>query len=109
NAVNSSLFYAFYAIGKRLFSVALHVVPLAFTALAVPGQLKQMRASVPCPARISVTESALPVPGWTVGISQSPASFERISLYNGNAGGSEFELARTVRRSNAAESRKPEN
>ena len=69
----------------RFLTIALLGVVLAPSAWSQP--------KLSCPASITVTESAAPAPGWKTSASQTPHAFERVSVYNGTAGGQEFELA----------------
>jgi hypothetical protein len=46
-----------------------------------------------CPATIDVTETATATARWQAGNATSKRKFERISIYNGQPGGKEFELA----------------
>jgi hypothetical protein len=73
------------------------VAAMGFFAFAqfAPAYGQQTKAARPvvCPASIRVNESAEAVPGWTTSGSTTQHRFERISVYNGNAGGQEFELA----------------
>ena len=62
-------------------------------ALAAFGQAKPASATVSCPETLKVTESAAPVPGWKAAGGQAEHAFERISVFNGNAGGQEYDLA----------------
>src|SRR5262249_4257668 len=55
-------------------------------ALAASGE-------VTCPESVKVTETAALAPGWKASSGQSEHAFERISVYNGAAGGKEYELA----------------
>jgi hypothetical protein len=49
--------------------------------------------AVACPAAIEVTESAVPISGWSANQAKQLRKFERVSIYNSDAGGREFELA----------------
>jgi hypothetical protein len=57
------------------------------------GQKAKPALPVLCPAAITVNESTVPVPGWTVTPSKTQHAFERISVYNGKSGGQEYDLA----------------
>jgi hypothetical protein len=56
------------------------------------GQQKPASAVV-CPAVLTATETAAPTPGWDSEAGKVQHAFERISVFNGKAGGPEFELA----------------
>ena len=48
---------------------------------------------VSCPESIKVTESAAAGSGWKAEAGKSEHAFQRISVYNGKAGGEEYDLA----------------
>ena len=65
-----------------------------FLAAAVPIAAQQSKTvAVVCPASITVREAAVPVAGWTPEAANVKHEFERISVYNGTAGGKEYDLA----------------
>jgi hypothetical protein len=67
---------------------------LALTLLAhADGQQSRSEEGVTCPVGITTTESTQVPQGWNVTTPTSQHPFERISVYNGSAGGQEFELA----------------
>ncbi len=74
-------------------------VPVCFLLLGVTvtprvdAQVRTGASSVTCPATIEVTESASLVPGWTSAPGKRVRKFENASIYNGEPGGKEFELA----------------
>lgn len=49
--------------------------------------------AVVCPAVLAVTETAAPAAGFNAAPEKVQHAFERISVFNGQPGGSEFELA----------------
>ena len=46
-----------------------------------------------CPATIDVNEAAKPIAGWSAVPATKRRDFERVSIYNGEAGGQEYDLA----------------
>jgi hypothetical protein len=46
-----------------------------------------------CPPSIAVVETIQPLPGWMAAPVTTQRVFERISVYNGTAGGKEYDLA----------------
>ena len=58
-------------------------------------------AEVSCPESLKVAESAMPAPGWKASSDVTTHAFERISVYNGTAGGKEYELAPDDEKNNA--------
>ena len=58
-----------------------------FAAAAATG------AAAVCPPVLATVETAQPVPAWNGTTVRAKHAFERISVYNGKAGGQEFELA----------------
>lgn len=49
--------------------------------------------TIECPAAITVTEKLSAVPGWRAPEAKSEKQFERVSIYNGDDGGREYQLA----------------
>lgn len=79
---------------ERWLGSALCVYSLVCSALSnASAQPKQSLTTLACPATIEVIESVAPISGWSAGPATRQRSFERISIYNGKAGGREFELA----------------
>lgn len=64
-----------------------------FISGPVCAQEKARAAPLSCPANIEVTETAFAVSGWKIADAKANRTFERISIYNGTNGASEFELA----------------
>lgn len=61
-------------------------------AAAVWGQ--NAPATLSCPETVDVAETATGIKGWnTGGGGKTEHKFERVSIYNGKAGGEEYELA----------------
>ena len=50
-------------------------------------------ATLTCPATIDVTETPSPVPGWQTATSVVNKRFQRVSIFNADSGGREFDLA----------------
>jgi hypothetical protein len=75
--------------------LAARAAPLALCAglAATFTALAQSPATLICPEKVTVSEAITPVPGWRSTASQSEHAFERVSVYNGAAGGQEYELA----------------
>ena len=48
---------------------------------------------ISCPANIAVNESSAPLPGWSLESGKTERAFERISVYNRDAAGREYDLA----------------
>jgi len=75
----------------------LNAVPAGVLAMLLfayaGGQQARGEEPISCPAAITTTESAQAPRGWSATPSTAKHSFERISVYNGNPGGQEFELA----------------
>lgn len=69
--------------------------------LAAFAQNKPVAAALSCPESIKVTETAAPGPGWKAENGQSEHAFQRVSIYNGTAGGKEYELAPDDEKNNA--------
>jgi hypothetical protein len=68
--------------------------PLLFLMLA--GLAAEEPAAPPalsCPASLAVVETAQPASGWKPASVKTQHVFERISVYNGTAGGKEYDLA----------------
>jgi len=68
------------------------------TSFAIFAAILAARAQPPssdptCPDKVTVSETIAPVPGWKSTPSASGHAFERISIFNGIAGGKEYELA----------------
>ena len=61
--------------------------------MAALAQTKPAAATLSCPESIKVTETAVPIGGWKAAPAQVEHAFERVSIYNGQAGGQEFDLA----------------
>lgn len=79
---------------KRLLPSALCLFLLVCPAPPkADAQQKKLSTPVVCPATIEVDESVLPIPGWSTDSAKQQRRFERISIFNGNVGGKEFELA----------------
>lgn len=79
---------------KRLLPSALCLFLLVCSAPPkADAQKKQLSTPVVCPANIEVDESVLPIPGWSTDPVKQQRKFERISVFNGKAGGREFDLA----------------
>jgi hypothetical protein len=73
-------------------------VLVLFCAMFVGGvvswaQTTSGAGSLSCPATISVIENAVTVEGWKGDSGQVERKFERASIFNGDQGGQEFELA----------------
>ena len=62
-------------------------------ALLSPVMAQTPAAALSCPEKLTVTETATPVEGWKTAGGKSEHAFERISIYNGTAGGKECDLA----------------
>jgi hypothetical protein len=71
------------------------VRPLVFVLLAaaVPAFSQSAPASLSCPGTLQVNETAAASPGWQASGGQVEHKFERVSIYNGKAGGQEYDLA----------------
>jgi hypothetical protein len=79
---------------RRFACLAAYASSLALAALS-PAHAQQKPASPPiaCPASIAVNESAAPLPGWSLESGKTRRAFERISVYNRDASGKEYDLA----------------
>jgi hypothetical protein len=66
---------------------------LAAIAGAAGSARDQDQATVSCPASVRVTETSLPIDGWKGSVATVERAFERVSIYNGNSGGEEYDLA----------------
>jgi hypothetical protein len=83
----------FMSLRKRLVGVV-PALTLTLTLMArADAQQKGTGESIICPAVVTTTESVEAAPGWNVTRSTSRHVFERISLYNTEVGGREFDLA----------------
>lgn len=71
------------------------IVRLAYAALTLtlPAMAQPPAAALSCPEKLTVAESVAQAPGWKASGGQSEHAFERVSIYNGNAGGQEYDLA----------------
>jgi hypothetical protein len=79
---------------KRLLTSALCLYLLVcFAPSKADAQQKQFSTAIVCPANIEIDESALPIPGWSTASAKQQRSFERISIFNGKVGGTEYDLA----------------
>ena len=79
---------------RRLARLVACASSLALAAFS-PAHAQQKSASPPiaCPASIAVNESAAPLPGWSLESGKTQRAFERISVYNRDASGKEYDLA----------------
>jgi hypothetical protein len=69
----------------------LTIVFLIFSgAIAVLGQSP---SSLSCPGTLKVTETAAPIQGWRSTSTQTEHDFERVSIYNVDKEGREYDLA----------------
>jgi len=66
---------------------------LATTLAAALSAAAQAPATLGCPDEVSLSETIAAPAGWKSLGSQSQHAFERASVYNGVAGGQEYELA----------------
>jgi hypothetical protein len=62
-------------------------------AVACAAFAQSPATTLSCPEKVTVAESIVPVPGWKSTASPTDRAFERVSVYNGVAGGQEYELA----------------
>ncbi len=62
-------------------------------AFLFPVLAQTSAAALSCPEKLTVTETAAPVEGWKAADGKSEHAFERVSIYNGTAGGQEYDLA----------------
>lgn len=69
------------------------MIRFVFAGLAFVASVLGQSAALSCPDAIDVAETPAPVKGWTGSSGKSGHKFERISIYNGKAGGQEYELA----------------
>jgi hypothetical protein len=65
----------------------------ALIALTLPLTAQKPAAPFGCPEKLAVAETATPIEGWKASGGKSEHAFERVSIYNGKAGGTEYELA----------------
>jgi hypothetical protein len=68
---------------------------LLFVLLAAifAARAQSPSTSLSCPEKVSVSETIAATQGWKSTPGQSDRAFERVSIFNGNAGGKEYELA----------------
>lgn len=66
------------------------ILAMRFTCAAQDGMSNH---ELNCPATVNVTETPTVGGKWQAGNATSKRTFERISIYNGQPGGNEFELA----------------
>jgi len=60
------------------------------------------QTTLSCPETVEATESVTPVKGWSIsGGGKVEHKFERVSIFNGKAGGQEYELAPDDEKKNA--------
>jgi len=59
----------------------------------LPALAQKSVAALSCPEKLTVTETVTPVEGWKASGGKSDHAFERVSVYNGTAGGQEYDLA----------------
>lgn len=57
------------------------------------SQVRAVHPTLRCPERIEITEQVSPIKGWEGHSAQVERRFERVSIYNGQPRGQEFELA----------------
>lgn len=84
---------------KRLGGFAFCLLFLPFSACSSRTEQRQLPSAITCPASLVVKASAVPVLGWHSEAAEASHSFERISIYNGQANAKEFELAPDGQRS----------
>ena len=76
-----------------LYRISLLCALLFLPAYTAPAQQHTAPGGLSCPALIEVTESAKPTPGWSAVPVTKSRAFERVSIYNGEPGGKEYDLA----------------
>jgi len=80
---------------------ALHLV-IASVVSSATAFAQTAPTTLSCPENIEVAETPTPVKGWTAGSGgKAEHKFERVSIYNGKAGGQEYELAPDDEKKNA--------
>ncbi len=83
---------------NRRLGFVLGLLCMPFSTSLLQTEQRQPSA-ITCPASLTVKDSAVPVQGWHVEPTEASHSFERISVYNGQANAKEFELAPDRQRS----------
>jgi hypothetical protein len=79
---------------RRLARLVACTSSLALVAFSpAHAQQKPALPSIACPASIAVNESAATLPGWSLESGKTRRAFERISVYNRDASGKEYDLA----------------
>ena len=76
---------------------------LAVLLAAIPALAQTPRQALQCPAAVTITETPVPPNGWRAADGKSQRAFERISIYNGQEGGREYELAPTGQKENGTQ------
>ena len=69
------------------------ICALVAAAAALRGQTSSGAGSLSCPEAITVVETAAPAGGWQPEAAKVERRFERVSIYNGNPGKDEYDLA----------------
>lgn len=65
----------------------------AILAAIFAARAQSFSTGLSCPEKVTVSETIAPAQGWKASPSQSERAFERVSIFNGIAGGKEYELA----------------
>src|ERR1700722_2352861 len=69
------------------------MLALVLTAPAAIAQKNDARHEVSCPPSIRVTETVAAVHGWKGSTMSEERAFDSVSVYNGEDGGKEYDLA----------------